>query len=94
MIYMKEKLNLLDNKIWKSYSTLTLKKINNIMTATISSWGNFQGVRFSKNVMKELHLSIGDKVKVLVKNMILMNWSGSYQKTVNKILGIIDSIIQ
>ena len=64
------------------------------MTATISSWGNAQGVRFPKNVMKELHLSIGDKVKVLVKNMILMNWSGSYQKTVNKILGIIDSIIQ
>ena len=38
------------------------------MTATISSWGNSQGVRFPKNVMKELHLSIGDKVKVLVEN--------------------------
>jgi len=37
------------------------------MTATISSWGNSQGVRFPKNVMKELHLSIGDKLKVLVK---------------------------
>jgi len=38
------------------------------MTATISSWGNSQGLRFPKNIMKELHLSIGDKVKVLVEN--------------------------
>ncbi|MEA3314989.1 MAG: transcriptional regulator/antitoxin MazE [Campylobacterota bacterium] len=38
------------------------------MTATISSWGNSQGLRFSKNIMKELNLSIGDKMKVLIKN--------------------------
>ena len=38
------------------------------MTATISSWGNSQGLRFPKDIMKELHLSIGDKVKVLVEN--------------------------
>jgi len=47
---------------------LDIQKEENIMTATISSWGNSQGVRFPKNVMKELHLSIGDKVKVLVEN--------------------------
>ena len=41
-------------KIWKSYSTLTLKKINNIMTETISSWGNSQGVRFPKYDINEL----------------------------------------
>lgn len=38
------------------------------MTATISSWGNSQGLRFPKNIMEELHLSVGDKVEVLVKN--------------------------
>ena len=34
------------------------------MTATISSWGNSQGLRFPKDIMKELHLSVGDKMKV------------------------------
>ncbi|MBL0686355.1 MAG: AbrB/MazE/SpoVT family DNA-binding domain-containing protein [Sulfurospirillum sp.] len=38
------------------------------MTATISSWGNSQGLRFPKHIMKELHLSIGDKMKVLIEN--------------------------
>jgi len=38
------------------------------MTVTISSWGNSQGLRFPKNIMKELHLSIGDKVKLLIEN--------------------------
>ena len=38
------------------------------MTATISSWGNSQGLRFPKGIMKELHLSIGDKMKVLIEN--------------------------
>ena len=37
------------------------------MTATISSWGNSQGLRFPKSIMRELHLSIGDKVKILVE---------------------------
>jgi antitoxin MazE len=40
----------------------------NIMTATISSWGNSQGLRFPKDVMKELHLSIGDKVNILIED--------------------------
>lgn len=39
-----------------------------IMTATISTWGNSQGLRFPKDIMKELHLSIGDKMKVLIEN--------------------------
>jgi antitoxin MazE len=38
------------------------------MTATISSWGNSQGLRFPKYIMKELQLSIGDKIKVLIEN--------------------------
>jgi len=38
------------------------------MTATISSWGNSQGMRFPKDIMKELHLSIGDKMNIYVEN--------------------------
>ena len=38
------------------------------MIATISSWGNSQGLRFPKDIMRELHLSIGDKMKVLIEN--------------------------
>ena len=38
------------------------------MIVTISSWGNSQGLRFPKDIMKELHLSIGDKVKLLIEN--------------------------
>jgi antitoxin MazE len=38
------------------------------MTATISNWGNSQGLRFPKSIMKELSLHVGDKVKILVKN--------------------------
>jgi len=49
------------------YFRYTIKK-EYIMTATISSWGNSQGLRFPKNIMNELHLSVGDKMKVLVEN--------------------------
>ena len=45
-----------------------IKEKEYIMTATISSWGNSQGLRFPKDIMKELHLSIGDKVKILIEN--------------------------
>jgi len=38
------------------------------MTATISSWGNSQGLRFQKDIMKELHLSVGDKMKVMIED--------------------------
>lgn len=38
------------------------------MTATISRWGNSQGLRLPKDIMKELHLSIGDKMKVIIEN--------------------------
>ncbi len=42
------------------------------MTATISSWGNSQGLRFPKGIMQELSLSIGDKVKILIKNQTII----------------------
>jgi len=38
------------------------------MTATLSSWGNSQGLRFPKDIMKELSLSVGDKLKIFVEN--------------------------
>lgn len=38
------------------------------MTATISKWGNSQGLRFPKDIMKDLHLAIGDKVSILIKD--------------------------
>ncbi|WP_297442213.1 AbrB/MazE/SpoVT family DNA-binding domain-containing protein [Sulfurimonas sp.] len=38
------------------------------MTATISSWGNSQGLRFPKDIMKKLHLSVGDKMNILIEN--------------------------
>ena len=38
------------------------------MTATLSSWGNSQGLRFPKDIMRELNLSVGDKLKIFVEN--------------------------
>ena len=38
------------------------------MTTTISSWGNSQGLRFPKDIMRELSLHVGDKLKILVEN--------------------------
>ena len=38
------------------------------MTATISTWGNSQGLRFPKEILKELGINIGDKVKLFVEN--------------------------
>ena len=38
------------------------------MTAIISRWGNSQGLRFPKNLMEDLDLSVGDKVKITTEN--------------------------
>lgn len=38
------------------------------MTATISKWGNSQGLRFPKDIMKDLHLAIGDKVNIFIQD--------------------------
>lgn len=34
------------------------------MTATISKWGNSQGLRFSKEILDSLNLCVGDKVNI------------------------------
>jgi antitoxin MazE len=38
------------------------------MTATISKWGNSQGLRFPKDIMKDLSLHVGDKVNIFIEN--------------------------
>lgn len=38
------------------------------MTAVISKWGNSQGLRFPKDVMQSLHLSVGDKVNIFIED--------------------------
>jgi len=38
------------------------------MTATLSNWGNSQGLRFPKDIMRELSLSVGDKLKIFIEN--------------------------
>ncbi|MFA5234508.1 MAG: AbrB/MazE/SpoVT family DNA-binding domain-containing protein [Sulfurimonas sp.] len=38
------------------------------MTAIISKWGNSQGLRVPKDIMKTLHLSVGDEVNIFVQN--------------------------
>ena len=38
------------------------------MTAVISNWGNSQGLRVPKDIMKELHLSVGDKMNIVIEN--------------------------
>lgn len=37
------------------------------MIATISSWGNSQGLRVPKDILNELNLSVGDKVNIYTK---------------------------
>jgi antitoxin MazE len=38
------------------------------MTATISNWGNSQGVRLPKDIVKNMSLVSGDKVSILIEN--------------------------
>jgi len=38
------------------------------MTAIISKWGNSQGLRLPKSVVKDLDLSIGDEVRITTKD--------------------------
>jgi antitoxin MazE len=38
------------------------------VVSTISNWGNSQGLRLPKELMKELSLLIGDKVKIFIEN--------------------------
>jgi len=48
--------------------TLDIHLKDTVMTATISTWGNSQGLRFPKSIMQELQLHVGDKLNIFVKN--------------------------
>ncbi len=38
------------------------------MITKIQKWGNSQGLRFPKEILKKVHISIGDKVDISVKH--------------------------
>lgn len=38
-----------------------------VSQATISKWGNSQGIRLPKNILEKLHLRENDKVEISVK---------------------------
>ena len=38
------------------------------MTATISKWGNSQGLRLPKDIIDTLHISVGDKINIFIKD--------------------------
>ena len=38
-----------------------------VSQATISKWGNSQGIRLPKNILEKLHLKENDKVEISVK---------------------------
>ena len=58
------------------------------MTVTISKWGNSQGLRFPKDIMKDLHLKSVDykvrKVKFVAKVT---------DEVLDKVLGIVESVV-
>ena len=58
------------------------------MTVTISKWGNSQGLRFPKDIMKDLHLKSVDykvrKVKFVEKVT---------DEVLDKVLGIVESVV-
>lgn len=38
------------------------------MITKIQKWGNSQGLRFPKEILKKVHISIGDEVEISVKH--------------------------
>jgi len=38
------------------------------MTATISKWGNSQGLRLPKDIIDALHIGIGDKINIFIQD--------------------------
>ncbi len=42
------------------------------MVTKVQSWGNSQGLRLSKQVLEEAHLSVGDNVDVAVCDGVIM----------------------
>lgn len=42
------------------------------MHTKIQKWGNSQGLRLAKNVLKDAHLGVGDEVNVAVRDGIIV----------------------
>jgi len=38
------------------------------MITKVQKWGNSQGLRFSKEILKKVHISVGDEVDISVKH--------------------------
>jgi antitoxin MazE len=38
------------------------------MVAKIQKWGNSQGIRFPREALRQVHISIGDEVDILVEH--------------------------
>ena len=38
------------------------------MVTKIQKWGNSQGMRFPKEILKKIHISIGDEVDINIKH--------------------------
>lgn len=38
------------------------------MITKVQKWGNSQGLRFPKEILKEVHISVGDEVDISVKH--------------------------
>ena len=61
------------------------------MVTTIQKWGNSQGVRFPKDILGKLHISVGDEVdisvrhgEIVVKPAILNRGKYSLKKLLSK----------
>ncbi|PHR55464.1 MAG: transcriptional regulator/antitoxin MazE [Arcobacter sp.] len=54
------------------------------MTATISKWGNSQGLRLPKDIIEALHISIGDKINIFIKdNKVILEPMQKERKKIN-----------
>jgi antitoxin MazE len=42
------------------------------MVTKVQRWGNSQGLRLSKQVLEDAHLSVGDDVDVAVRNGVIV----------------------
>jgi antitoxin MazE len=42
------------------------------MVTKVQSWGNSQGLRLSKQVLEDAHVSVGDNVDVVVRDGVIV----------------------
>ncbi|WP_420631443.1 transcriptional regulator/antitoxin, MazE [Candidatus Leptofilum sp.] len=59
------------------------------MFTKVQKWGNSQGLRFSKAILEEAHMEVGDEVKVSVQNGKIVVESSQRVRRRIKIEGLI-----